>query len=97
MNNNLQGFDPLLFLGITNLQGEEKTVVSKELLDKISRYITVRIGELLSMDDLKEINGDPERLFSAAKEKIPDFDNKMKMFLNDYKTEFQNNLSDKTV
>lgn len=92
MNNNLQGFDPLLFLGITNITGEEKDILSKDLLEKISRYITVRTGELLSENDINGIKGDSEKLFALAKEKIPDFDSKIKIFLEDYKKEYNQNL-----
>lgn len=47
------GFDPLLFLGITNLKDEEKSVVSGKILDRISQYIVIRTTELLSEDILK--------------------------------------------
>ena len=93
MNDNLQGFDPLLFLGITNLKDQEKSIVSQKILDRISQYIAIRIGELISEEDLKSIDGDPQKLFSVGKEKIPDFSNKIKLFLEDFKTEFNNNLN----
>lgn len=87
----LLGFDPLLFLGITNLKDEEKDIVSRKILDRISQYFAVRIAELLSEEDLKSID-DPEKLFSVAKEKILDLDSKVKLFLEDFKKEFNNNL-----
>lgn len=87
----LLGFDPLLFLGITNVNAEEKSVVSDKLLDRISQYLAIRITELLSEDDLKNID-DPQQLFSLAKEKIPDLDKKVKLFLEDFKKEFNSNL-----
>lgn len=89
--NNLQGFDPLLFLGITNLKDEEKNIVSRKILDRISQYFAIRIIELLPENDLRDID-DPEKLFSVAKEKIPDLDKKIKEFLEDFKKEFNNNL-----
>lgn len=85
------GFDPLMFLGITNLKLEEKSIVSQKLLDRISQYLAIRITELLSEDDLKNID-DPQQLFSLAKEKIPALNNKVKLFLEDFKKEFNNNL-----
>ncbi len=88
----LLGFDPLLFLGVKNLKDEEKEIVSKKLLDRISQYLVIRITELLSEDDLKNID-DPQKLFSIAKEKIPDLDKKVKLFLEDFKTDFNNNLN----
>lgn len=87
----LLGFDPLLFLGITNLKPEEKSIVSQKLLDRISQYLVIRITELLLEDDLKNID-DPHQLLSLAKEKIPDLDEKVKLFLEDFKKEFNNNL-----
>ena len=87
-----RGFDPLLFLGITNLKDKEKNIVSQKILDRISQYITIRIVELLPEEDLKSIDGDPQKLFSVAKNKIPDLDSKVKLFLEDFKKEFNNNL-----
>jgi hypothetical protein len=87
----LLDFDPLLFLGITNLKDEEKHVVSQKIFDRISQYLVIRITELLSEGDLKSID-DPQKLFSIAKEKIPDLDKKVKVFLEDFKKEFNSNL-----
>lgn len=84
-------FDPLLFLEITNLKPEEKTIVSQKILDRISQYLAIRIIELLPEHNLEDID-DPEKLFSVAKEKIPDLDSKVKVFLEDFKREFQSNL-----
>lgn len=85
------GFDPLVFLGITNLKFEEKSIVSQKLLDRISQYLAIRITELLSEDNLKNID-DPQQLFSLAKQKIPDLGKKVKLFLEDFKKGFDNNL-----
>lgn len=87
----LLGFDPLLFLGITNLKSKEKSIVSQKLLDRISQYLATRIAELLPEDALIDID-DPEQLFSLAGQKIPDLDKKVKLFLEDFKKEFNNNL-----
>lgn len=86
------GFDPLLFLGITNLKGEEKHIVSQKLLDRISQYIAIRIVELLLEEDLKNIGDDADKLFFVAREKIADLDKKAKVFLEDFKKEFNNNI-----
>lgn len=87
----LLGFDSLLFLGISNLKGEEKVNVSKQLLNKISQYLLIRISELLSIEDLKSTN-DPDKLFSLAQNKIPNFSGQVKIFLEDFKKEFNKNL-----
>ena len=88
----LLGFDPLLFLGITNLKDEEKNIVSQKIFDRISQYIVIRIVELLSEEDLKNVDDDPQKLFATAKQKIPDIDKKVKLFLEDFKNDFSNNL-----
>lgn len=87
----LLGFAPLVFLGITNLKGKEKNIVSQKLLERISQYIVIRIIELLSEKDLENIDDDPKKLFSIAEQKIPNFDNKVKLFLEDFKKEFNAN------
>ena len=90
--NKLLGFDPLLFLGITNLKDEEKNVVSEKLIDAISQYIVVRIAEFLSDDDLTTIDN-PNTLFAVARNKIPDFDKKIKLFLEDFKSDYYKNYN----
>ena len=91
MNKSLYGFDPLLFLGITNLKDQEKKDVSQKLLDKISQYLVIRITELLPEDEFKHIDN-PQKLFFVAKDRIPDIDTKVKLFLEDFKKEFYKNL-----
>ncbi|OGH19790.1 MAG: hypothetical protein A3D74_01450 [Candidatus Levybacteria bacterium RIFCSPHIGHO2_02_FULL_37_13] len=87
----LLGFDPLSFLGITNLKAEEKNEVSQKLLDKISQYLIIRISELLSEKDVKNANS-PEDIFIIAKVKIPNIDKKVRVFLEDFKKEFYKNV-----
>ncbi len=89
--NKLPGFDPLIYLGIKNLRGEEKTLASKHLLNKISQYLLIRISELLSIADLKSTN-DPDKLFTLAQSKIPNFSNHIKAFIEDFKKDFYKNL-----
>lgn len=89
--NKFLGFDPLLFLEIKNLNGDEKTLASKHLLNKISQYLLIRISELLPIEDLK-LADNPDKLFLLAQNKVPDFNEKVKIFLADFKKEFSNNL-----
>lgn len=84
-------FDPLKFLDIENLKDEEKNILSKNLLDKISQYILIRIAELLPADDVKKMS-DPQDLFSLAQAKIPNLKDKIKLFLADFKKEFGKNI-----
>lgn len=85
------GFDPLKFLDIANLNNQEKDTVSKNLLDKISQYILIRISELLPTEDVKKAVN-PEDIFSLAQAQIPDLNDKMKLFLADFKKEFYKNI-----
>lgn len=86
-----QGFDPLKFLGVTNLKDEEKNTISEKLLSKISQYLLIRIVELLPEGDVKKLN-DTEAIFIMAKGKIPDLSTKVKLFLEDFKEEFYKNI-----
>ena len=89
--NTLQGFDPLLFLGINNLRNREKSDVSEKLLDKISQYLVIRISDLLPAENIRKLKT-PEDLFFMARNNIPDIDTKVKLFLEDFKKEFYKNL-----
>ena len=84
-------FDPLVYLGIKDLKGKEKKEVSKKLIDKLSQYFLIRMVEELNDVQLKGIK-DPEKLILVAKSKIPDFDAKVRQYLEDFKTEFYKNL-----
>lgn len=88
----LLGFDPLVFLGITNLTNKERNAVSQKLLDRISQYLVIRIVDLLPEDELKNLSDDPQELFTLAKEKIPNLDKKVKTYLEDFKKNFNNYL-----
>lgn len=89
--NHLLGFDPLKFLNITNVKDEEKDYLSKELLDKISSYLSLRLAQALKEDDSIKIE-DSRELILVARNKIPDLDKKIKEFLSDFKKEFYKNL-----
>lgn len=91
--NQALNFDPLKFLDIStnNLKNQEKDALSASLLNKISQYIFIRISELLSIDDVKKTKNS-EDVFTLAQAKIPDLNSKMKIFLADFKIEFDKNL-----
>lgn len=87
MASNLDGFDPILYLGL-HLDPQVKQAVSEKLLDFLSQYLTIRTVELLPQDKLEEINS-PEELFLTAQKVIPDFNRKIKIFLQDFLKEYQ--------
>lgn len=87
----LLGFDPLKFLNLENIKDQDKDSVSKNLQNKISQYILIRVAELLPENEVKK-SKNPEDLFSLAKTSIPDLSSKVRLFLEDFKKEFYNNL-----
>lgn len=89
--NQLNGFDPILFLDLKNIKLSEKQQLSDELMIQISDYLAVRFIELLPNDKLEEINSQSD-LFNLTKEGLSDFDDKVKQFLDDFKIEFLQNL-----
>lgn len=89
--NQFLGFDPLKYLYITNLKNQKKDTVSQHLLNKISQYFLIRVFEILPIEEIKSIN-EPDKLFLLAQNKIPNFNEKIKTFLEDFRKEFSNDL-----
>jgi|WetSurMetagenome_2_1015567.scaffolds.fasta_scaffold05765_4 hypothetical protein len=87
-------FDPLIFLGIKGIKLEEKKDLSERLLNKISQYLLIRIVDQLDSSLLKRTRT-PDEIFSLAEDNIPDFNNQVKRYLEDFKKEF--NLNIKTI
>lgn len=84
-------FDPISFLGITASDEEKREKLSKILMEEIARYLTVRILEILP-EDKTEQPQDFNKLFSLAQKGIPDIEDKVKVFLKDFKSEFQERI-----
>lgn len=83
----MPSFDPLIFLEI-KVSEQHKKRLSGQLLDKLSEYLMIRIIELLPEDEVDKVNS-PEQLFTLAKRKIPDIEEKTKLFLEDFKIKYQ--------
>lgn len=77
------GFNPLLYLGIDSK--DENT--SFQMMNQISEYLIIRIAELMDDKDLEQADNE-KYLFEIAEQKIPDFNNKIKQFLEDFRREF---------
>lgn len=85
--NQLNNFDPILFLDLKHIKPSDKQKISDELMIQISDYLAVRLIEILPNDKIERINSQTE-LFSLAKDEISDFDKKIKEYLEDFKVEF---------
>ncbi|MBI4058932.1 hypothetical protein HY404_01690 [Candidatus Microgenomates bacterium] len=85
--NNYLGFDPLVFLGISNIKAEDKENLNHEIFNSLSQYLVIRLAELLPTQELEKTN-DITELFALAEKTIPDFKDKIKSFLTDFKQEF---------
>ncbi|MDO8460876.1 MAG: hypothetical protein Q7S38_00365 [bacterium] len=84
------GFDPLLYLGL-RLNPKFKKDASKELLDQIAQYLVIRTIENLPDEKAKNLNN-LEELLKLAKGTIPDYSSQVKVFLDDFKKEYKQNL-----
>jgi hypothetical protein len=85
------GFDPLVFLGIKGLKNKEKTEASQKLLSKIYQYILIYLVEELDVSSIKNMN--IREVFLVARKRIPNFNEKVKKYLENFKREFNNNLN----
>lgn len=83
-----QGFDPLLFLDISDVKKDEKHKLTEELLIQISNYLAIRFIEILPRESTQNIQTF-EELFLASQKNFPDFNEKIKLFLGDFKKEYK--------
>lgn len=86
--NSLTGFDPIKFLEIKDVNPKYKHALSLSLLEQISQYIIIKTAEALPEKSTENINT-PAELFALAHKETPDFDNKIKQFLQDFKDEYK--------
>lgn len=84
-------FDPIVFLGITNVAEAEKNRLTEKLMEQISRYLAARLLELLPEDQTDNIH-DYSALLEIAQKTIPNIDKKVAGFLEDFRAEFNKNL-----
>ena len=80
------GFDPLLYLGLS-VEDEEKDDKAFQILDDLSKYLVEQTIELLPDDEVGQIQT-PAQLFDKAKELIPDYKEKVKEFLEEFKKSY---------
>lgn len=85
------GFDPLTFLELTNIKIEDKEYLSRQIWNQLSEYLVIRIIELLPSDQLENIET-PKELFSIAEKTIPNFKDKIKTCLEDWRNQFKRKL-----
>lgn len=89
----LLGFDPIKYLDL-HIDSADRHAVSDGILDVIAQYIATRTIELLPENQLSEIS-DIAQVFEHAQKTIPNYDQKIKEFLNDFKKEYKNQVGAK--
>lgn len=87
----LRGFDPLVFLKINNIDPKDRNKLSFELMSQISEYLVIRTLQLLPPNKTENMQS-PEELFDLVEQLVPDFNDKISQFLNDFKMEYAKNL-----
>lgn len=83
------GFDPFTFLGIIPDQSFKKQL-SSDLMDQILQYLIIKISELLPGEQISNIDSIDE-LFETAKNNIPEFNQKIRNFLDEFKIQYFRN------
>lgn len=82
-----KSFDPLKFLDLY-VDPQAKEILSDKLFDLLSQYLSIRTLELLPESKLVDIDS-LETLFAMAQEEIPNYDQKVKEFLADFKDQYK--------
>lgn len=80
-------FDVLQFLKIRNVPQSMQSKLKQEHEQLISNYLFIKITDLFSEEELKEIHS-ADQLIQQARIKFPDFDLKVAVFLKEYQTIF---------
>ena len=77
-------FDPLQYLNI-QVSESDRIFLTDAIMDQVSRYVIIRTLTLLPEADYHSL----EELFDQAQQQIPNFDNLIKIFLEDFKKDYQ--------
>lgn len=77
----MSAFDPLIYI---NIDVEDKKQFSDKILDRLSKYLAVRLIELVPEEELGSIDSIDE-LFELAKKKVPDINEKVEVILDEFK------------
>lgn len=80
-------FDIISYLGL-NLDLSSQEIATKELLDALSKYIIIRIIEIVPEEKLEKLK-DEKDLVDIAKNTIPDLNHQVKKFLEDFREAYQ--------
>ena len=91
-----QKFDPVEFLGIKGLGKSEQEDLRKKLEVNISEYILIRLLEGLPDKVDKQLKKEIENideLEKMLKSHIPDLENKVEQYLQEFKNQYQNERS----
>ncbi len=79
-------FDVISYLKI-HTDPQVKKLLSLKMSGLLAQYIIIRTIELLEENQLKDINH-PKQLFEQAQKDFPDFNQKLKEFIIDFKNKY---------
>lgn len=91
MLQSLNKFDPISFLGIdiSSKSPAEINYLQNELKGKIGEYILLKSSESLTAEQVEEVvQTDGRQMIDDLQKYIPDLDNKIPGWLNDFKIEY---------
>lgn len=83
---NKQTFDPMVLLNLNNTPK-----LSDDLTVKIGQYLLIRFAERLKSKDIL-VAETAEQIIKQAQKSLPDFNQQIQRFLQDFKREFNTNL-----
>lgn len=93
LHKTIQKFDPIEFLEISGLGDTEKKSLRKKLESNISEYLLIRLLEELpnTVDEKLKDNQvkSMEELENMLRSYIPNFDSKIKQYLEEFKKQYQ--------
>lgn len=92
MKPSFAGFDPLVFLDVANINSQTREDLSKEVMEYLTSYVITKVAMLLPKDCLTDMDKDPQKFIATARNYIPDLDDRIKSFAEEFKREFHNNL-----
>lgn len=84
------GFDPAKYLEVY-LSPDVRNAFNDGALDIISQYLITRIVELIPDDQLTSITT-TEQLFNVAEKTIPNYEQTIKRFMEEFKKEYKKEL-----
>lgn len=95
MISSLNNFDPITFLDINKdiMSNEQLVSLQNDLNSKVGEYILLKSADLLTAEQLEEVTKtEGQQMVETIQKYIPDVDNKVQGWLNDFKNEYKKQL-----